>query len=815
MRLTALLLVLIPGAARADLAVFPAAVALNHAQATQPLIVADVVNGRTVADRTASAKFQSSDAKVATVDADGTVRPVADGSATITATVGTAKAAATVRVSGTKSAFAWSFTNHVEPTLTRAGCNSGACHGALAGKGGLKLSLRAFDPETDHFVLTRQALARRIDREEPAKSLMVNKATRELPHGGGRRFALDSSHAQILLDWIRAGAPGPKADEPTLAKIELFPPPALLAPKDKFRILVRGTYSDGSMADVTPWVRFASTADLVAGVDEDGKVSVGAAGEAAITATVGTKIAALTVTVPFPAAKVETGASANFIDDHVHAKLRELNLPPSERCTDSEFVRRAYLDACGVLPKPEEAAAFLADASPNKRAKLIDALLERPEFTDYWAHKWSDLLLVSSRKLPQPAMWAFYRAVRQAVAENVPWDRFARGVVTASGSTLANGPANYFAMHKEVTELVESTTVTFLGTSINCCRCHNHPLEKWTQDQYWGMANLFGRVGVKNGESANELVVLTRSEGDAFHLRRGIPMPPTPLGGKPMPADSVQDRREYLADWLTAADNPYFAKALVNRVWKNFLGRGLVEAEDDLRDSNPPTNPLLFDALAREFIAKKYDVKQLMRTIMNSATYQRSAKPTSENAADDRFYARYYVRRLSAEVILDAQADVLGVPTAFTQVALGASGGFANSTSFPAGTRAVQLPDSLLVSQFLDAFGRAERGQTCACEKTTDSSVTQALHLNNGTTLNAKLKDAKSRAATLATTADDAAVVAQIFRLALSREPTVAEKSRLVAALADATKAGVAARREAVEDLFWAVLTSQEFLFNR
>ncbi|HMF11945.1 MAG TPA: DUF1549 and DUF1553 domain-containing protein, partial [Gemmataceae bacterium] len=502
----------------------------------------------------------------------------------------------------------------------------------------------------------------------------------------------------------------------------------------------------------------------------------------------------------------------NYIDELVLKKLASLRIPPSPLCTDAEFVRRAYLDVTGTLPTPDDVRKFVADASPNKRAKLIDALLERPEFVDYWTYKWADLLLVSTRRLPQSATWAFYQFIRQSVADNKRWDRFARDVLTASGNSLQNGAVNYFVLHKDVSDLTEATSLTFLGTSITCCRCHNHPLEKWTQDQYWSMANLFSRVAFKNGDRGGEVSVQAQPTGDVPHLRRGVPMPPAPLDYKPLPLDSTADRRAYFADWLTSPDNPYFAKALVNRVWRNFLGRGLVEAEDDLRQTNPPTNEELFEALAKDLVAHGYDVKTLIRTITNSATYQRSSKPLPENVADDRFYSHYLVKRLSAEVILDAYSQVTGVPTPFNQVVTGVEGGSAAYGGYPLGTRALQLPDSLVASRFLDSFGRPERVQTCSCERQQDSSITQALHLNNGQTLNDKLRDKKCRIETwLAEKVGDDEAIRRVYQLALCREHTETELNKCRQLIGD----GQTPRRDALEDLFWAVLTSKEFLFNR
>jgi hypothetical protein len=813
-----------PGAFAADLRVYPSEVSLAGPGRTQQLLVVEEENGRVVRDVTALAKFTHGKGKggpVIKVDATGLITAIDGGDFKITATVGGKSATVGGSVGKAKSDEV-SFRNHVIPTLTRAGCNAGACHGALAGKGGMKLSLRGFDPESDWFVLTRQALARRVDLATPADSLMLKKGTRAVPHGGGTRFTEDSPHYKVVLDWLKTGAPGPKEDDATLERLEVFPPAILVNPKDAkdtFRVTVRAVYSDDTTEDVTRLARFGSSEELVARVSEDGVIMPAGNGEAAITVGFGTKVATLTVTAPFPTdVKADTFARSprnNYVDELVLKKLELLRIPPSEQCTDAEFIRRAYLDTCGILPTPNEVDAFTTDKDPKKRGKLIDKLLDHPAFVDYWSHKWSDLLLVSSRKLPQPAVWAFYRKLRQSVADNEPWDKFTRDIITASGSSLTNGAGNYFVLHKDVSELAEATSVTFLGTSIGCAKCHNHPLEKWTQDQYWAFANLFSRVGLKNGDRAGEVLIQSKADGDALHLRRGIAMPPAPLDGKPLAPDATADRRTYFADWLTAADNPYFAKALVNRVWRNYMGRGLVEAEDDLRETNPPSNRELFDALAADFVKQKYDVKHLMRVILNSAAYQRSSKPLKENAADDRFYSRYLLRRLPGEVILDAYSDITGVPTPFDKINSAAGDATTPIGTYPAGTRAVQVPDSLTTSRFLDAFGRAERVQTCSCERTSDASVTQALHLNNGYTLNDKLRDKNSAVGKwIATGLTDGQIVDRVFLLALSRKPTAGEKKTFLAILAEAAEGGAQSRREGIEDFVWAVLTGREFLFN-
>jgi hypothetical protein len=821
MRTLALLLVLgfLTGdssRARAQAVVLPEQSTLVGQGASQRLRVMLRERGKFVGDLTIQAKFVSSNPAVVTVDDAGIVRAVADGEAIITATVEGMNATATVNAKGTKQSISPSFRNDVIPMMTKIGCNSGACHGALAGKGGMKLSLRGYAPVTDHFVLTRQADGRRVDTLNPAHSLVLLKPTMAVQHGGGQKLEPEAADYRVLADWIAYGAPAPKDDDARIQRLEVFPPEAVLKPKDQLRVIVRAWYSDGHSQDVTHWVKFNSSEDLVATVDPEGKVTVAGYGETAITIWYSNLVATARIVSPLPN-KLDPDVFAkaerkSFIDDLVLKKLASLRIPPSPLCSDAEFIRRAYLDATGTLPAPEEVRKFVADAAPDKRAKLIDALLEKPEFVDYWTYKWSDLLLVSTRRLPQSGTWAFYQFVRQSVADNKPWDRFARDVLTASGNSLQNGAVNYFVLHKDVADLTEATSLTFMGMSITCCRCHNHPLERWTQDQYWSMANLFSRVAFKNGDRGGEVSVQAQPSGDIPHLRRGVPMSPAPLDYKPMPLDSPADRRAYFADWLTSPENPYFAKALVNRVWRNFLGRGLVEAEDDLRQTNPPTNEELFDALAKDVVVHKFDVKQLIRTVMNSATYQRSSKPLPENVTDDRFYSHYLVKRLSAEVILDAYSQVTGVPTPFNQVVTGVEGGTAAYNGYPPGTRALQLPDSLVASRFLDSFGRPERVQTCSCERQQDSSITQALHLNNGQTLNDKLRDKKCRIETwLKDNVSDEEAIRRVYQLALCREPTESELTKCRALIGD----GQTPRREALEDLFWAVLTSKEFLFNR
>ncbi|HEV3486792.1 MAG TPA: DUF1549 and DUF1553 domain-containing protein, partial [Vicinamibacterales bacterium] len=491
---------------------------------------------------------------------------------------------------------------------------------------------------------------------------------------------------------------------------------------------------------------------------------------------------------------------ANFIDALVLEKLQELNIEPSPLSSDAEFLRRAYLDAAGILPTPDEVRTFLADTRPDKRQRAIDALLERPEFVDYWAYKWSDLLLVSSRRLASNAMWSYYNWIRESVAANKPWDRIARELVTASGNTLANGAANYYVLHKDPIAVSENVAMTFMGFSITCARCHNHPLEKWTQKDYYRMANLFSRVAVKNGSERGDLIVYPARTGDVPHPRLNVALAPRPLDGPELPLDSPRDRREFFADWLVAPENPFFARSLVNRVWRNFMGRGLVEAVDDIRDANPPSNPALFAALTRDFVSHGFDVKHLIRTIMSSTTYQLTSVPTATNASDLRYHSHYIARRLPAEVIIDAVGQVTGVREEFP--------------GFP-GRRALQLPDAAVDSYFLNAFGRPPRITAAHSERQEEPSITQALHVINGDTINRKLRDERSIIATLSNDkVDNRAAVERLYMAALSRAPSDEELRRLTDAMTRAEADSATPRRQVLEDVAWAILTGREFLFN-
>jgi hypothetical protein len=523
------------------------------------------------------------------------------------------------------------------------------------------------------------------------------------------------------------------------------------------------------------------------------------------------------LTVPYAnSSAAETFAAAprrNFIDEMVMEKLAALKVPPSGRSDDGVFLRRAFLDTIGTLPTANEARDFLTDRSVDKRDQLIDSLLTRPEFVDYWTYKWADLLLISGQRLRPKALEAYYRWVHEAIAVNKPWDRIVREIVTASGSTYDNGAANFYALHQDPEDMAETVAQAFMGLSINCAKCHNHPLEKWTNDQYYAFANLFSRVRAKgwggdyrNGDGLR--IVYSDTQGELVQPSRGMPQQPCPLDGEPVAFEGTEDRRIAVANWLTSSNNPYFTRAIVNRVWANYFGVGLVEAVDDLRLTNPASNEELLNATSRYLIEHEYDLKQLMRAILQSETYQRASEPLVENKADDRFYSRYYPRRLKAEVLLDAIAQVTAVPTDFRAATPDSR---KPGAAIPVIKRAIQLPDSYVDSYFLETFGKPDRLITCECERSSEPSMTQVLHLYNGETVNKKLATKGSAAERATNETDNTQIIDEVYLAALSRLPTEQERDSLVGELAAADDQD---RRQIIEDLYWSVLTSREFLFN-
>jgi hypothetical protein len=706
------------------------------------------------------------------------------------------------------------------PILSKAGCNGGGCHGALAGKAGFRLSLFGYDPKSDYLAITRDARGRRIDLADPGTSLLLTKPTTALPHKGGKRLDVGSDDYKLLAAWIEAGCPGPRGNEKKLVGIDLGPTESTAAPGQTVAVTVTARYDDGSTRDVTHWARFTSADETVATVDPAGRVSVVGHGAGAVTAWFSSQIAVANVIAPFPhavsAADYASAPRANFIDELNLAQLEQLHLKPSPPCDEATFLRRAFLDTIGRLPTPQEVREHLADRSPGKKERLVELLLARPEFVDYWTYKWSDMLLVSGAKLRPAAVNAYWQWIRDRVAENAPWDEIVREIVTSRGSSVENGATNFFAVHQDPETLAENTAQAFLSLSINCAKCHNHPLEKWTNDQYYAFANLFARVRAKGwggeareGDGARTLYV--ESRGDLLQPKTGRPQPPAPLDGEPLPMDDAGDRREALARWLTSSENPYFSRAIVNRIWANFFGVGLVEPVDDLRATNPASNEKLLAALCDFTREQGYDLKSLMRLILLSETYARSSQPLPENKDDRRWFARAYPKRLMAEVLADAIADVTGVSDRYTEI-VRADGSTEKVTVYDADTRALELRDSTVKNAFLDTFGRNAREITCECERSSQPSLVQVLHLSNGTTLNDKLAAKEGWVTQLmATDPKPADLVEGAWVRVLSRRPTEAEGKPFEEMLAAAMPEE---KRQIVEDMYWSLLTSREFLFR-
>jgi hypothetical protein len=741
---------------------------------------------------------------IATIE-DGTLRPTKDGNAVLTAHLQSRSIHIPVQVTGLAKAGPPRFITDVLPVITKVGCNQGACHGAGAGKGGFKLSLLGYDPDADYATITRGAEARRVTPAQPENSLLLRKPTFTVSHRGGQVIKVGSPQYRLLRDWIAKGLPAPSPTEPRVTRLEVIPPVRTVAIGDTQRFIVYARYSDGTQRDVTGQTAFTSSEGTVAAVTPNGDAKVVGRGEAAVLVRYAGLVATARIASPFgpprslAASPASKGGSARNgstqIDALVAQKLAALGLQPSPRSSDSDFLRRVYLDVIGLLPTPDEARAFLASRDPQKRDKLIDALLDRPEYVDFWTLKWGDILRCSRDLLSDRGMYAFNHWIRRSVAENKPWDQFTRELLLARGSVFVDGPANFIRSASTPEAMAENTSQVFLGVRIQCARCHNHPYEKWTQNQYYQMAAFFARVKSKNGDSPDERILYTSTRGDERHPKTHKLVTPTALDAAPIPVDFTGDRRQALADWITSPQNPFFAHVLVNRLWRHFMGRGLVEPVDDLRVTNPPSNPALFDWLAADFTRHGYDVKYLMRTILRSQTYQRSAEPKGNNARDDRFYAHFLFKRLGAEQLMDALAAATGVNEKFD--------------GYPTGTRAAALPDTGVSSYFLDLFGRPARKVTCECERTDAPNLGQVLHLMNGKDITDRLTSKTGRISQLLDAKrPDSEVIDELYLATVSRFPTKQEKHAALQVFAAGD------RRHTAEDLLWALLNTKEFVFS-
>ncbi|MCE9604834.1 MAG: DUF1549 domain-containing protein, partial [Planctomycetia bacterium] len=689
----------------------------------------------TVQDLTRAAQLTSADPRVARIQ-EGLVLPTGNGKTVVQITVGSHKASVPVEAVEQQKPEQTSFTFSVQAALTKQGCNQGACHGSPSGKGGFRLSLRAYDPVLDIETLVRESYARRIDPIDPAGSLLLRKPLMEIAHGGGRRLKKDDYTFELLRDWIGQGCKLDAEGAPTCTKIEVYPKNReYFRPAHVQQLLVLGHYSDGTIRDITKLADYLSSDEAVATVDADGFVVSRERGETTVLVRYLDKMetTALTYLEDVPGFKWNQPTENNFIDKLAFEKLNRLQILPAEACSEEEFIRRVHLDVVGRLPTIAETESFLADKASNKRAATIDRLLASEDFIDFWALKWADLLRVRKTKVSEPGVYKFHHWIEQAVRSNLPYDEFARQLVTASGSTLANPAANFYRTAGDVNDCTETASQLFLGIRIQCAKCHNHPFERWTQDNYYGIAAFFTRVQRKKSADENDLVVWSAKNGEITQPRTGKTMKPwAPLKGD-VELPPEDDRRDAFAAWLIGPENPFFAKVEVNRIWGNLMGRGIIEPVDDFRESNPAAHPILLEALAKDFIAHKFDRKHVMRTILNSRLYQLSSRRNEFNKDDVKYFSHSRTRMLTAEQLLDAICQVTGVPEKFA--------------GLPAGTTAVQLPSPDVDNYFLKVFGQPARETACQCERSSESNLSQALQMINGPVVHNKLRADNGRIA--------------------------------------------------------------------
>ena len=797
-----------------EFVVTPAQVALKgNLERAQLIVTASDAGGQITTrseDLTRQAEYVSSAPNIVTVDANGRLLAVGNGQATVSVKVGDAVKTVPVEVTEIVNEPKITFTGHVQPILSKAGCNAGACHASQYGKGGFVLSVFGFDAASDRAAIVRDQQQRRVNFIEPTESLLLKKPTMQVPHGGSKRLEAGSVDYQLLVHWLTAGAPGPEKDEPKVTRLEVFPKHRVGDIGFEQQLRVVAHYSDESSRDVTAWAKFDSMDEALVAVTQDGLTSALARGQAPVMVRFEGQAEISMVVVPYPGeASLADWKENNFVDKFAAEKFRELGITPSPLCDDVTFLRRAYLDAIGTLPTPEDISAFLASTDPEKRNKVVDRLLSltgdpaldiyNDQYAALWTLKWSDLIRANSSDLGEQGMWALHNWIKGAFRTNMPFDQFVRELVTAKGSIYSNGPANYFRIANNPADLAESTAQLFLGVRLQCAKCHHHPFEKYSQEDYYGFAAFFSRVGNKNSQEfglfGRETVVTVRSNGEVSHPRTGQRMQPTPLDGEPV--DDPLDRRIPLANWLTSKNNELFARNVVNRYMGYLLGRGLVEPIDDMRATNPPSNPALMDALAKEFIDSGYNLKLLMRTIMQSRLYQLDSQPTEQNFADSRFYSYYRVKRLSAEPLLDAIDTVTGTQTKFRNL--------------PLGTRAIELPDAEYPDYFLNTFGKPKRASVCECERSPDENLAQALHTLNGDIIATKIGDPKGRVAKLlAEKKSHEEIVSELYLVTVSRPPSEAELEATRRFLAESPTP-----KECYEDLLWALINSKQFLFIR
>jgi hypothetical protein len=781
-----------------EVAVHPATLRLNGPGARYSLLVDGKTRDGRLVDLTRAARFRTLLPKIASASKGGVVRGRSDGSTTVVVEAGGRTLQVPVRVEGSNRPRHFHFENDVIPLFSRFGCNSSGCHGKAEGQNGFKLSVFGFDPLADHAALTKEARGRRVFPAAPEHSLLLTKISGGVAHGGGVRIARGSDEYEVLRGWIAAGMPLGAADAPRVERIRVEPAERPLARMGQQQLRVVACYTDGREVDVTAFAKFQTNNEGLASVSAGGLVTAAEApGEVAVMASFMGAVDIFRALIPRPEriAHYPPLPENNFIDRLVVQKLRKLNILPSEPCSDADYLRRVYLDVIGTLPTAAEARRFLTNRRPDRRSRLVDELLERPEFADYWALRWADLLRVDRQALGHKRAYAYYRWIRASLAGNKPFDQFAREIVTAEGPLTEVGPANFYKVAGKPGEAASTLAQVFLGVRIACAQCHHHPFDRWSQTDYYGMEAFFTPVSVRNSPRGE--VVVAAGNPPTRHPRSGEPIFAHALGTRMPAASPSGDRRLTLARWLTAPDNPWFARNLANRTWAHFLGRGLVEPVDDVRATNPPTNPELLDALARYVVDSKYDFRKLIKLIAASRVYQLSARPNPTNEGDGQNYSRALLRRIDAEVLLDMVCQTTGVGEKFPGV--------------PAGVRAIQLWDSKVPHYFLKLFGRPVRVSACECERNHEPGVAQVLHLMNSPEVHGKLSHDGGRVARLVKQQpEDGALAEELYLTFFSRLPTGPERTAAVAYL----RQNPARRRQAAEDLAWSMLNALEFIFN-
>lgn len=787
---------------------------LSGADATQQLLVTAELDGGGVRDFTRQVRYDVSPPGVARISSGGLVSACGDGTAAITASAaGVASASLRVTVESFTLDRPINFANQIVPIFTKLGCNGGGCHGKSGGQNGFRLSLLGFEPPEDYEHLVKESRGRRLFPAAPDRSLLLLKATGNLPHGGGKRMDVNSADYALLLRWVQQGMPYGKSTDPTVSGIELFPKIRIMPFDGEQQLVVLAHYTDGSTEDVTRSALFEANDKEVAQAAQDGRVTTfRQPGDCAVMVRYQARVAVFRATVPLGAVVQNLPPSRNFIDELVFNKLKEVGMPPSQPCDDATFLRRVTIDIAGRLPTVDEVKTFLANTEATKRDAWIDALLNSPGYADYFANKWSALLR-NKRSAPRQARgnYEFFDWIRDSLRANKPYDQFVREVIASSGDVAENPPVAWYRHVKDPAAQVEDVAQLFLGMRLQCAHCHHHPFEKWSQQDYYGLAAFFSQVTRKPGMAPGEEIVFPRRLAPtAMNPKTRLTVNATGLGAVPLDVSPDEDARQSLVDWMVREDNPFFAKALVNRYWKHFFGRGLVEPEDDMRETNPPTNPEVLNALARHFVDSGYDLKDLVRTIVHSQVYQLSAIPNDYNAVDKQNFSRYYPKRLTAEVLLDAINQVTKTESHFE--------------ALPAGTKAIELPDNSYneTNYFLTVFGRPESSSACECERSQDASLAQSLHLFNSEDVQQRLTSDKGLPAELA--ADKArdfdTKIGDLYFAAYGRAPDATEL-RLARDYLDGKRNNHAANedlaktdRHAYEDIVWAILNSKEFLFN-